>query len=185
MGNLVELLENKGILIYVMELENNAFSGMNGSVNGRPYIIVNGRMSTERIRSTIAHELAHFIFKWPDDMEEKQIEKMATAISGAFLFPVPDAKRELGIRRTAITKDMILTCKEYGISMYLLVKRANLCGIVNDNVTKNFLYSSLVRRDGRSMSQLVSGKKNQVYLCSWYSVQSVRVRYPYRKVRNY
>ena len=137
-GNLVELLENKGILIYVMEIENDAFSGMNGSVNGRPYIIVNGRMNTERIRSTIAHEMAHFIFKWPDDMEEKQIEKMATAISGAFLFPVPDAKRELGIRRTAITKDMILTCKEYGISMYLLVKRANLCGIVNDNVTKNF-----------------------------------------------
>lgn len=137
-GNLVELLENKGMLLYITEIDNDAFSGMNGSVNGRPYIIVNGRMSPERIRSTIAHEVAHFIFEWTDDMEEKQIEDMATAISGAFLFPFVDAKRELGIKRTSITKDMTLICREYGISMYLLVKRANLCGIVNDNVAKNF-----------------------------------------------
>ena len=137
-GNLVELLENKGILVYITEVDNDAFSGMNGSVNGRPYIIINGRMSAERIRSTITHEMAHFIFKWPDNMEEKQIEDMATAVSGAFLLPFADARRELGIRRTAVTKDMTLICKEYGISMYLLVNRANLCGIVNDNVAKKF-----------------------------------------------
>ncbi len=137
-GNLVELLENKGILVYITEIDNDAFSGMNGSVNGRPYIIINSQMSPERIRSTIAHEMVHIVFDWSDDMEEKQIEDMATAISGAFLFPFVDAKRELGIRRTSVTKDMTLVCREYGISMYLLVKRANLCGIVNDNVAKNF-----------------------------------------------
>ncbi len=137
-GNLIEILENKGILVYVCDIENDAFSGMNGLVNGRPYIIVNGKMNPERIRSTIAHEMAHFIFSWPKDMEEKQIEDMAAAISGAFLFPAIDAKRELGIRRSSITKDMELICKEYGISMYLLVKRANLSGIVNDNVAKDF-----------------------------------------------
>lgn len=137
-GNLIELLENKGILVYVVDLENDAFSGMNGLVNERPYIIVNGRMSSERIRSTIAHEMAHFIFDWPGNMEEKEVEDTATAISGAFLFPSADARRELGIKRRAITKDMTLTCKEYGISMYLLVKRANLCGIINANVAKDF-----------------------------------------------
>lgn len=137
-GNLIELLENKGILVYITDISHDAFSGMNGSVSGRPYIIVNGRMHPERIRSTIAHEIAHFIFKWPDAMGEKEIEDMATAVSGAFLFPGIDAKRELGIRRSCITKDMTLTCREYGISMYLLVKRANLCGIVNNNVAKEF-----------------------------------------------
>lgn len=137
-GNLIELLENKGILVYVCDIENDAFSGMNGQVNERPYIIVNGNMTPERIRSTIAHEMAHFIFVWSENMKEKEIEDRATAISGAFLFPAVDAVRELGIRRTLITKDMALTCKEYGISMYLLVKRANLCGIVRDNVAKDF-----------------------------------------------
>ncbi len=137
-GNLVQLLENRGILVYACDLDDNAFSGMNGLVNERPYIVFNKNMTPERIRSTIAHEMAHFIFIWPDDMKEKDIENMATAISGAFLFPAADAKRELGIRRTRISKDMALICREYGISMYLLVKRAALCNIITNSMEKDF-----------------------------------------------
>jgi len=136
--NLIGILENKGILVYLTDIESDAFSGMNGMVNDRPYIIVNGKMTSERIRSTIAHEMAHILFEWPKDMEEKEAEEMATAISGAFLFPMDDAKRELGIRRTSVSRDMLLVCKEYGISMYLLVKRANLCGIIKDNAARDF-----------------------------------------------
>ena len=137
-GNLIQLLENRGILVYACDIKNDAFSGMNGRVNERPYIIFNKNMSPERIRSTIAHEMAHFIFIWPDEMKEKEIEKMATAISGAFLFPEADAKRELGLRRTSVSKDMACICKEYGISMYLLVKRAALCGIITSSIEKDF-----------------------------------------------
>ncbi|MCI5620719.1 MAG: XRE family transcriptional regulator [Lachnospiraceae bacterium] len=137
-GNLIEILENKGILVYLCNIENEDFSGMNGTVNGRPYIIINRNMSAERIRSTIAHEMAHFMFRWPGNMEDREIEKMANAISGSFLFPVNDVKRELGIKRSAITNDMIGVCKEYGISMYMLVMRANRSGIVNDYVAKTF-----------------------------------------------
>ena len=137
-GNLVELLENKGVPVYMNEFENEDFSGMNGLVNSRPYIVINQAMSPERIRSTIAHEMAHFMFFWPEEMPDKQIEEMAAAISGAFLLPAEDAKRELGIKRTAITRDMMITCKEYGISKRLLVKRANLCGIVNAHTAKEF-----------------------------------------------
>lgn len=137
-GNLVQLLENRGILVYACDIDDNAFSGMNGLVNERPYIIFNKNMSPERVRSTIAHEMAHFIFVWPEHMGEKEVESMATAISGAFLFSEADAKRELGIRRTKISKDMTLICREYGISMYLLVKRAALCGIITSSVERDF-----------------------------------------------
>ena len=137
-GNLVQLLENRGILVYACDIDNDAFSGMNGLVNERPYVIFNKNMTPERIRSTIAHEMAHFIFEWPEDMDEKATENMATAISGAFLFPAKDAKRELGIRRTKITYDMTYVCREYGISMYLLVKRAALCGIITKSIEKDF-----------------------------------------------
>lgn len=137
-GNLIETLENKGILVYICEIDNNKFSGMNGFVNGRPYIVVNKNMSPERNRSTIVHELSHFMFKWPDDMEDNKIEELATAISGAFLFPKSDALRELGIRRTIISKDMLLVAQEYGISMYLLVKRAQLSGIISASLAKEF-----------------------------------------------
>lgn len=136
--NLIEILENKGILIYVCEINNDKFSGMNGFVNGRPYIIINKNMSPERNRSTIVHELSHLMFKWPQDTEDSSIEELATAISGAFLFPKTDAIRELGIRRTVISKDMLLVAQEYGISMFLLVKRAQLSGVISKSVAKEF-----------------------------------------------
>lgn len=137
-GGLIEILENKGILVYLCDIENDDFSGMNGTVNGRPYIIINKNMNPQRIRSTISHELAHLLFCWPEDMSDKDIENMATAISGAFLFPASDMERELGARRSAITNDMTGVCREYGISMYMLVMRANKNGIVNNHVAKNF-----------------------------------------------
>lgn len=130
-NELITILENKGILIYVCDIDEDSFSGMNGFVNERPYIIVNGRMSPERNRSTISHELAHLFFIWPEEMDDKSREKYATAISGAFLFPAEDAIRELGVHRQRITMDMTLVCKEYGISMMMLAKRARLAGIIS------------------------------------------------------
>ncbi|MBO4364262.1 MAG: ImmA/IrrE family metallo-endopeptidase [Clostridia bacterium] len=130
-------LENKGILVCECKV-NNKFSGMNGFVDGRPFIVLNPEMNPERNRSTIIHELAHLMFSWPEDMEEKAIEKMATAIGGAFLFPKTDAIRELGIRRSAVTGDMILVAREYGISMLLLVKRAEICRILPSTAARTF-----------------------------------------------
>ncbi len=50
--------------------------------------------------------------------------------------------REMGLR-SIIAKDMILICKEYGIAMYLLVKRANLCGIITDSTAKDFYLKAI------------------------------------------
>lgn len=136
--NLITILENKGILMYSCDIGSSKFSGMNGLVNDRPYIAVNGAMSSERNRSTIAHELAHLLFDWPDYMDEKDIEDTATAISGAFLFPHADAIRELGLHRRNVTKDMTLVCREYGISMFLLVKRAEMIQIITKDAARKF-----------------------------------------------
>lgn len=136
--DLIGKLENKGILVYECDIDNNKFSGMNGLINGRPYIVLNGKMNAERNRSTIVHELAHLMFVWPEDMKDKDVEQMATAISGAFLFPRSDAVRELGVFRSAIGKDMELVAVEYGISMMLLAKRAEICRIITANALKSF-----------------------------------------------
>ena len=136
--DLVETLENRGILVMVLASENDAFSGMNGFVDGRPYVVVNGSMSPERNRSTIVHELAHLMFCWPDDVQGKTQEERATAISGAFLLPANDARRELGIKRSAVTNDMTMVAKEYGVSMMLLAKRAHLAGIISEPAYKTF-----------------------------------------------
>ncbi len=134
---LISVLENKGIMVLELDIENDRFSGMNGFVNVYPYIVINGNMSPERKRTTILHELAHLMFIW-DETKEKENEKEATAIAGATLISKKDLLRELGIRKTALTKDMILVCQEYGISMYLLVKRASLAGIISESLAKDF-----------------------------------------------
>lgn len=135
---LIGKLENKGILVYECDVKSKSFSGMNGFVNGRPYIVINPHMSPERIRSTIAHELAHLMFDWPEDMPDKLVEDKATALSGAFLFPESDAVRELGIRRSYVTQDMTLIAKEYGISMMLLVKRGEIVKIFSAPTARSF-----------------------------------------------
>ena len=84
-GNLIERLENKGIFMYACDIDNDSFFGRNGFVNSYPYIIFNKHMPPERTRSDIAHELAHLLFKWPNDLSPKNCEKIATAIGGAFL----------------------------------------------------------------------------------------------------
>ncbi len=136
--DLIGKLENKGILVYECNIGSDKFSGMNGFVNNRPFIVLNSQMTPERNRSTIVHELAHLMFVWPENTDDKEIEKMATSIGGAFLFPESDAKRELGIHRSVITKDMVLVAIEYGISMMLLVKRAELSHIITASAAKDF-----------------------------------------------
>ena len=37
---------------------------------------------------------------------------------------------------------MLDICTEYGISMYMLVMRANMSGVINDYTTKNFVVSA-------------------------------------------
>ena len=134
--DIVSLLENKGYLILFLDIDNDAFSGINGFVNGYPYIAVRNSMNVMRKRSTIVHELAHLLFDWNDvDLDE---EKYATAIAGAFLIPEVDLFRELGQRRSHMTKDMTLVCKEYGISTYLLAKRASQVGILTEGAEKDF-----------------------------------------------
>lgn len=137
--DLIGKLENKGFLIFLHEIEDDKFSGINGFVNDRPYIMLNKKMSAERNRSTLVHELAHLMFDWSSiELTEKQIEDYATAIGGAFLFPRTDVIRELGIRRSGITHDMIMVAKEYGISMMMLAKRAEVCSVISSFALKHF-----------------------------------------------
>ncbi len=133
--DLVTTLEKQGILIVMLDIDNRHFSGMNGAVNGYPYVVVNNNMTSERKRSTIAHELTHMMFRLNSDQNE---ERFANEVGGAFLITRADVIREIGLQRHAITKDFLLVCKEYGISMYLLVMRAKQAKVVSSSVAQKF-----------------------------------------------
>ncbi|MBO5513909.1 MAG: ImmA/IrrE family metallo-endopeptidase [Mogibacterium sp.] len=134
--DIVAHIENKGFLVLFLDIDNDAFSGMNGFVNNYPYIVIRSTMNVMRKRTTIVHELAHLLFDWANsDLDE---ERHATAIAGAFLIPEVDLFRELGQRRSSMTRDMTLVCTEYGISTYLLAKRASQIGILSEGAARDF-----------------------------------------------
>lgn len=137
-GNLVDILENYGILIFADEFDHD-FSGINGMINSRPYIAINKCMTPERQRFTIVHELVHMFFIWSNDLNESACDSKSNAIAGAFLFPRNDAIRELGIRRTGIYRDMVLSAQEFGISMLCLAYRAKELKIVTEAAYKDFM----------------------------------------------
>ena len=136
-GNLVNIVENNGVLVYQHEVDGGSYSGMNGSINGRPYISVNVSLSPERQRFTIAHELAHIFFDWAD-VGEAECERRSNLIAGSFLIPEVDAFRELGLRRRALSGDLKITAEEFGISVQCLAYRARELRIINEVAYREF-----------------------------------------------
>ena len=134
--DLVALLENKGFLVLFLDIKNDAFSGINGFVNGYPYIAIREDMNVMRKRTTLVHELAHILFSWEGSVVNE--EKHATAIAGAFLITREDLYRKLGQKRSSMTRDMTLVCREYGISTYLLATRAVQVGIMSEGAARTF-----------------------------------------------
>lgn len=136
-SRLYETLEQNGFLLVELEIDNPDFSGRSGFVNERPYIAFNAGMHEERRRSTIVHELYHLMFEGSSSIEEN-VEKNATAVSGAFLLSSSDLRSEFIDFKYKGSHNMEEICKKYGVSMYLLVKRAALIGAITKDDERSF-----------------------------------------------
>lgn len=133
--NLLELLEENGIKVY--EVQNTKdFDGLSAYIGDLHVIVINKDLSTDRIRFTATHELAHILCDYP---EGSQKEKLCHAFAGAFLLPKEILERELMKKREQITLWELEEIKQlYGISMQAIVKRAHMLGIVSDFYYRNF-----------------------------------------------
>ncbi len=160
--DLVGVLENRGILFMALEGVDERFGGINGFAGERPYVVVNASMNPERNRSTIVHELAHLVFDW-GEIEGRAQEDHATAVSGAFLLPAADAIRELGLRRRAVTRDMEMVAREYGVSMMLLAKRANLTRIISDSAYRSFCVAASKRGWRKEEPSRIEPEKSELF----------------------
>lgn len=126
-GNITDMLENKGFIICPVNYEHRSFSGNSGFIDDRPYIAINIKMPLERQRFTLIHELVHLIF-------EIEQEHIVDSITGAFLFPENDVIREFGPKRKDIRGDLRNIQREYGISMEAVVIRAYQTQVISKNV---------------------------------------------------
>jgi Zn-dependent peptidase ImmA (M78 family)/transcriptional regulator with XRE-family HTH domain len=129
--NLTELLEDSGIKIFQWPGEEGKFDGFSCWANNDiPVIVVKAKLSGDRQRSSLAHELGHLVMKPVKGLDP---EKAARRFSGAFLVPDVVARRELGAKRHKIEMSELLTLKrKYGMSIQQWIYRAKDLGIITN-----------------------------------------------------
>ena len=134
LGNLTHLLESKGVRIYSLhdsiQDRGRATFAYSDWYNDRPFIFVNPRMSTERIRFTLAHELGHLILHDNEAVDSKLVEKEADAFASNLLMPADDV---LAHAPRAVTITGIIGLKKrWGVAAIALVVRLHQLNLISD-----------------------------------------------------
>lgn len=127
--SILRLLERKGIKIMAAELSNDVWGVSTWADKEHPLIVIDLRpekTSTDRLRFTAAHELAHLLLTFPKNLERKQIEKLCDKFACFFLFPKETFIDEMGSsQRSQLTLAELIDLKEvYGVSVAAQVHEA-------------------------------------------------------------
>ncbi len=140
-SNLINILENLGIIIIQIKNSNNRFNdfdGLSEIVNNVPVIVLLDNIKDgARQRFTIAHELGHLILNINNkDLDE---EKLCNRFASALLMPNEAVINEFGYSRGNINFFELIAFKnEFKVSYSAIVYRLH-----DLNVISNYLYRKL------------------------------------------
>lgn len=161
-SNIIQLLENKGILISAFEMEAeglNAFSEWD-TQTASPFIILNfdhSESKSVRLRYNAAHELGHLLLHRYVNIEDlrntqkfKLIETQAHRFASAFLLPekgfIPEVR--------ALNLDAFIDLKSrWKVSIQAMIMRCHQLGLLTDQGKEN-LFISLSKRGWRKIEPL-------------------------------
>jgi len=142
LGNMAELLEEKGIKVGIVEGDDR-FDALLLSANGAPVIAVREGIPGDRERFSIAHELGHLVM----EVEGLDEERAANRFASAFLVPRTVAYRELGLKRSRLDlRELLLLKYKYGMSMAAWIFRARDLEIISEGVARG-LFSAMKKLD--------------------------------------
>ena len=129
--DLIDLLESKGILVIVSEVEQaDKFDGLQAHIGDQPVIVVSAHWPGCRQRFTLAHELGHLLLHTllPAELDEEQA---CNKFAAAFLLPASGVFQHLGTRRTTLEpQELYFLKQEYGLSMQACLYRASDLGVI-------------------------------------------------------
>ncbi len=140
-SDLINLLENLGIIIIQIKNPDNRFDdfdGLSEIVNNVPVIVLlDGIKDGARQRFTIAHELGHLILNINN--EEADEEKLCNRFASALLMPKEAVINEFGISRGNINFFELTAFKnEFKVSYTAIIYR-----LKDLNVISEYLYKKL------------------------------------------
>ena len=161
--NMTSLLEDRGVKVLVIGLPERV-SGLTCLVRKQrqkekvPVIIVNQKITLERRRFTLAHELAHWLI---DESSPVHPEKASDIFAGAFLVPQYHLVREIGKARKAIGYQELIQLKRmYRVSAATLLVRFKQVGVINES-TLAYAFQTFARGWRSSEPELLEGRGEQ------------------------
>jgi len=151
--HLVELLEDRGIKVLVVESEEN-IDGLAAQVRRSrgepvPIIVIRRGVHGERQRFNLAHELGHMVMDVQGD--DKFREKAAHRFAGAFLMPAEALWSNVGRHRSSMAGVELFALKQlFGASVQAITYRCGDMGIFPPSLTQSLFreYSRLGFRTG-------------------------------------
>lgn len=151
--NLVELLEERGIKVLVVDSEEN-IDGLSAQVRRSrgepvPVIVIRRGVHGERQRFNLAHELGHMVMEVQGD--DKFREKAAHRFAGAFLMPAEALWSNVGRHRSSIGWSELFALKQLlGASVQAIAYRCGDLGIFPPSLSQKLFreFSRLGFRSG-------------------------------------
>lgn len=175
--SILRLLERKGVKILSTELPINVFGLSTWANRTHPLIILDmspNKTTVDRLRFTVAHELAHLLLTLPKDCD-LSLEKRCDKFAGFFLFPKQTFIEEMGseTREQLTLEEMIDLKEQYGVSVSAQVHEAWDLRMItreqydwwyNEKIYKNkkeigwgqYLYPETLGREKRINSHLLT-----------------------------
>jgi Zn-dependent peptidase ImmA (M78 family)/DNA-binding XRE family transcriptional regulator len=126
--DLVDTLEDAGIMVVLVDFETMSIDAMSRWVPGLPpLILANKNIPKDRLRFSLAHELGHLVMH---DRMNPHIEEQANAFAAEFLMPARDI--QLDLQRIDIHK--LCALKQYWrVSIASLIGRAATLQTITPN----------------------------------------------------
>lgn len=126
-GNIVNLLESKGIRVYSLALEAKEVDAYSVWHEGRPFVFLNTFKSAEHSRFDAAHELKHLVCDRHSMLHgiesSPQMEKDANAFASAFLMP---RNSVIAAKPAFLSVPSLITYKKvWGVSLAAMAYRLN------------------------------------------------------------
>jgi Zn-dependent peptidase ImmA (M78 family) len=150
--NLVELFEERGIKVLVVDSEQN-IDGLTAKVRRSrgepvPVIVIRRGVHGERQRFNLAHELGHMVMDEKGD--DKFREKAAHRFAGAFLMPAEALWSGVGRHRSSIGWSELFALKKlFGASVQAITYRCGDLGIFPASLSQR-LFQEFSRQGFRS-----------------------------------
>ncbi len=128
--SLVDEIEKCGAIVIDRSLEVCEVDALCRWVPELPKLFfLNGAKPADRIRFSLAHELAHTVLHFGRDCNPKQAEEEADTFASAFLMPAKDIRRDFR-GRVSLTA-LAAIKRKWRVSMQAAARRAHTLGVIN------------------------------------------------------